>query len=109
MTPVQELLSEYLKDPQKYATEIQIIANSVKTVQQLTKLEDEVIKGAKIFSKDMQVEDVNITKKRLVNTDFDYIPKLMRRVDEIYGRAENYIYTKGLVEEFDSHPKKNKV
>jgi len=35
-----------------------------------------------------------------LNVDIDIVRKIMRRVDEVYGKAENYIITKPLYEEY---------
>lgn len=51
------------------------------------------------------IETINDLKG--IGVDTEYVKKIMQRVDEVYGKAENYIITKALYEEYDRLSKQN--
>lgn len=48
---------------------------------------------------DVYTKTINDLKNGL-NVDVDIVRKIMKRVDEVYGKSENYMYTAPLYEEY---------
>lgn len=55
----------------------------------------------------LSLNEVNTYAKRIndlkngLNVEVDVVRRIMRRVDEVYGKAENYKYTAPMYEEFE--------
>jgi hypothetical protein len=113
MTATQELLQEYLKNPEKYETEIKIILNSIKTENHTEKNveeeNEEIINKIKSFAKGgLEIDSAEVTKNKLSNTNFNRAQRLMARIEEVYGRHHS-IHTPGLADELSILLKENKI
>ena len=73
--------------------------------EQIKKLTEELVKLIETPSVS-ETESVKYTKtindlKNGLNVDVGIVKQIMRRVDEVYGKCENYQYTPPLFDEFD--------
>ncbi len=72
--------------------------------EQIKKLSEELLRL--IGTPDESPTDTDLYNKTIydlkngLNVEVDVVRKIMRRVDEVYGKCENYNYTAPLYEEF---------
>lgn len=75
--------------------------------EQIKMLSEQLLKLLETPSNEISTNDKNSYTKTIndlkngLNVDVDHVKKIMRRVDEVYGHANNYITTRPLFEEFD--------
>ena len=73
--------------------------------EQIQKLTEELLKLLEVPELDatetkVYTKTINELKNGL-NVEVNVVRQIMRRVDEVYGKADNYQYTTPMYEEFD--------